>query len=771
MPFIADCYGQTSLSRWFMRSALLLLPHLTSNLNYYFRPGYTYRKPFLDFLSAFWQLQPSVLAAKDPEAAKVAAAGLLSSSGLSQGADYQLGATKVFIKATKAAYLLRILLQRTSAAAVKVQAAWKGYAVRKQYAELKAAVLVLQTWVRGMLARQLAHRLRCGKAAVVVQSQWRGYRCRVAYQETKAAAAVLQGSWRVLQAKRLLGQLRMEHAALVVQCAFRGWVARQELGRHKAAVVLQAGWRGRQERRLLQRVKAAVVLQGVWRGWEARQQLQREKGALVLQTAWRGQQAQREWVEVKQHKAARVLQAAWRGKQGRRQYRKVWALEQRQQAAAKCIQKAWRMSKRPRFRRDAAAESAAKVIQTIWREREQHNSKIRRWQQAVWEVLVKEKASLVLQCAWRLKAAHKRMQLVQHELRRARFKQQMAKFQQMVEASQQRVGAGDVKKDGRKCASAREMPGLEVTRHASSADAVTEGSSSRHHHANCWRRGVDGSEVPVMTAVGLGVQFTGIPAAAAAAGPVVRTSSGRSMGVAAAAALARSGPSGDLGSQLIEDLPRRYSTELQHGPATANGVNGVGGEHGVHGVADGVWGNGDVNGHVEMEGHGSRSVCGSSSGMRQSGAGRRGSGTQGAHLLGPAAPAAYGVQFRGLPGVPDGRTAAPSSRSQSGGGLGYLGRGITRAVSLQRTLSPTSNALGEEVPTTSGNSASSVTAAEVVKADNTPQMDPKSRLQVRLKEIGGGDSFKGLLSKWKTVMTDLSPAGSPDASATNPFQG
>jgi hypothetical protein len=700
-----------------------------------------------------------VLAAKDPDAAKAAAAGLLSSCGLSQGADYQLGANKVFVKATKAAYLLRILLQRTSAAAIKVQAAWKGYAVQKQYKELKAAVLVLQTWVRGMLARQLAHRMRCESAAMVVQSKWRGYRCRVAYQETKAAAAVVQGSWRVLQARRELQQLRLEHAVVVVQCAFRGWVARQELRRHKAAAVVQAGWRGRQGRLLLRRLKAAVLLQRAWRGWKARQQLQKEKGALVLQSAWRGRQARMEWVEVQQHKAARELQCAWRGKQGRRQYRKMWALQQRQQAAAKCIQKAWRASKRPRFRRDAAAEAAAKVIQTIWREREQHNSKIRRWQQVAWDVQRKEKASLVLQCAWRLKAAHKRMQAVQHELRRARFKQQMAKFQQMVEASQQRMDAADVKKDRRKCTSARDAPGFEVTRHASSADAVAESSSRRQ--ASSWRRGVDGSEVPVMTAVGLGVQFTGIPVAAAtAAGGPVRTSSGRNMGAAVAAALGRSGANGDANGHLEVGSVGSCNGDM-HGGIGANGV----GMEDSNGVGDGA-GDEHANGHVvAFEGGkdwgGNRAASCSSGGMRGSGPGwTRGPGTQGA-LLGPAAPAAYGVQFTGLPGVPDGRTAPV--RQQSGSGLGYLGRGITRTVSLQRTLSP--NSIGEEVPSSTTVNSGTVQVmggAEVVKADNTPQLDPKSRLQERLKEIGGANSFKGLLSKWKTGVTDLSPAGSPD---------
>lgn len=56
--------------------------------------GYPFRRTFAEFLEQFWQLYPpgrAAAAAGDEAAAAAACRRLLASTGMSEGADYQVG--------------------------------------------------------------------------------------------------------------------------------------------------------------------------------------------------------------------------------------------------------------------------------------------------------------------------------------------------------------------------------------------------------------------------------------------------------------------------------------------------------------------------------------------------------------------------------------------------------------------------------------------------------------------------------------------------------
>lgn len=203
------------------------------------------------------------------------------------------------------------------------------------------------------------------------------------------------------------------------------------------------------------RAAAATKLQAAWRGKAARQAYSaQQQAATLLQSAWRAAAVRQQY---RQHQAAALLQSAWRAAVARQQYRqqRIQALQLRtQHRAARKIQRAWRNSKQP-TEFDSypggveAADAAARTIQTIWRERDQHNSKVRRLQAAVRQLVQWHAAAVVLQSCWRGHAARVAATKAREQQRRAAFKQQMKMFEQAMTQQQQELQPAQQQHQGR----------------------------------------------------------------------------------------------------------------------------------------------------------------------------------------------------------------------------------------------------------------------------------------------------------------------------------
>jgi len=138
------------------------------------RAGYCYRRPFADFLERYKSLCPETwpnFFGEPEEGVKVLAASLSKAPGAKETspwvkpshnlglADGQIaiGKTKIFIKDPKSVTAIeRAFQQHKNYLATKVAAAWKGFAARKKYLALKAAVLSAQRFARVVLARKNA---------------------------------------------------------------------------------------------------------------------------------------------------------------------------------------------------------------------------------------------------------------------------------------------------------------------------------------------------------------------------------------------------------------------------------------------------------------------------------------------------------------------------------------------------------------------------------------------------------------------------------------
>ncbi|XP_076455078.1 uncharacterized protein LOC143289805 [Babylonia areolata] len=297
---------------------------------------------------------------------------------------------------------------------VRLQAAARGFLVRRSASEQLCAVRVIQRrWRETLLVRQCRHKfLLMREAAVVIQSVFRGHRARVDFSLAVKRVLLLQAMFRgclqhrkylqlrqtVLALQRrvrskLIGQqernsfLQKRRCAVCIQTALRRWRSRREERKTQAATCLQAYIRMLPVRRRFLRLKAAVtVLQSALRGHIARQAVHQRKAAILqiqrrvhfylmvqclrrevyrrraaavtIQRAFRGHLAR---VQSQKCEAAINIQAAFRAFAQRRQF-------QRQKQAALTLQcgvRGWRDRRQVREMRNML--TAAVVIQRCFR--------------------------------------------------------------------------------------------------------------------------------------------------------------------------------------------------------------------------------------------------------------------------------------------------------------------------------------------------------------------------------------------------------------------
>uniref|UniRef100_A0A8C9YHZ5 Assembly factor for spindle microtubules n=1 Tax=Sander lucioperca TaxID=283035 RepID=A0A8C9YHZ5_SANLU len=188
---------------------------------------------------------------------------------------------------------------------------------RLDYLSKHSAVICLQAAYRGYEVRK---QLRIQHtAAVTIQSHFRKYQQRTYYTTLHRTASVLQARYRANKKMReeMQALRAMRNAAVVLQAAFRGKKSREIIKqRHHAASVIQRGYRTYCEHKQYLTLKSSVItIQRRYRATVAvKEQMQKyqrmRSAAVVLQAAYRGQQLRKEvacW-----HQAATVIQSAFR---------------------------------------------------------------------------------------------------------------------------------------------------------------------------------------------------------------------------------------------------------------------------------------------------------------------------------------------------------------------------------------------------------------------------------------------------------------------------
>ncbi|GIL67632.1 hypothetical protein Vafri_20977 [Volvox africanus] len=306
--------------------------------------------------------------------------------------------------------LHRRLVVAQANAAVKIQAAWRGYAVHRYFQQLRAAAVAIQAFVRMRQALTRYHFM--WRAAVTIQASWRMRQEQQSLLRYRTAAICLQRLWRRHMAHQYFMAARSK--VLCIQACVRGFLARREASvRLQGVVQIQAAWRAQQGRSLAKRRmlelekstqnRAAMVLQAAVRGHLLRRQMiEYARAAVIIQACWRMAFTRR------RHEAMRVatvkIQAAVRS----------WFVQRRlreQHRAAATVQRFWRSYLELNAIR--AARTAAVVMQTAWRARQERSRFLTVCRAAVhmqqnWRLRCQARAAMTLQTYWRMVVARRR---------------------------------------------------------------------------------------------------------------------------------------------------------------------------------------------------------------------------------------------------------------------------------------------------------------------------------------------------------------------------
>ncbi|EFJ44389.1 type XI myosin heavy chain MyoA [Volvox carteri f. nagariensis] len=213
--------------------------------------GFPSKRPYDEFVDHFWQLAPDLLKTDvdDKEVTKA----ILAKAGVT---GYQLGLTKVFMRAGQMAQLDKLRTDTLNGAAITIQRFVRGTLARWRFVAARSAVLRIQCAVRAWSARKLTTQLRREKAALTIQRMWRGYKARSTYLEQRRLIMAVQSMFRGRNARQRLAQLRRMGAAVTIQRYWRGFKARRAfLEARRAAIAVQSGFRIKVARRELRALR------------------------------------------------------------------------------------------------------------------------------------------------------------------------------------------------------------------------------------------------------------------------------------------------------------------------------------------------------------------------------------------------------------------------------------------------------------------------------------------------------------------------------------
>ncbi|XP_073150991.1 myosin-17-like [Henckelia pumila] len=293
--------------------------------------GYPTRRSFDEFLLRFGVLAPEALEGNSDD--KTACKMVLDKMGLK---GYQLGKTKVFLRAGQMAELDARRAEVLGNAAKTIQRQIRTYIARKEFVSLRQAAIQLQSCWRAISACKLYEQLRREDAAVKIQKNFRCYISWKAYSTLQDSSIVLQTGMRAMTARNEFRFRKQTKAAVKIQAHFR---CHREYAYYrslqKAAIVTQCGWRQRVARKELRSLRMAARETGALK--EAKDKLEKK----VEELTWRLQFEKRLRTELEETKAQELskLQEALHSMQTQVEEANARVIKERE-AARKAIEEA-----------------------------------------------------------------------------------------------------------------------------------------------------------------------------------------------------------------------------------------------------------------------------------------------------------------------------------------------------------------------------------------------------------------------------------------------
>ncbi|CAI0627898.1 unnamed protein product [Linum tenue] len=176
--------------------------------------GYPTRRTFYEFLLRFGVLAPEVLDGNHDD--KVACQMILDKMGMK---GYQIGKTKVFLRAGQMAELDARRSEVLGNAARIIQMQIRTYIAQKEFVALRRSAIRLQSHCRGVLARRQFEQLRRQAAALRIQKNFKAFTARTSYMALYSSAVTLQTGLRAMTARNEFRFRKQTKAAIIIQAA------------------------------------------------------------------------------------------------------------------------------------------------------------------------------------------------------------------------------------------------------------------------------------------------------------------------------------------------------------------------------------------------------------------------------------------------------------------------------------------------------------------------------------------------------------------------
>ncbi|KAG8483198.1 hypothetical protein CXB51_022205 [Gossypium anomalum] len=246
--------------------------------------GFPSRKMFREFINRFSILAPEVLNGSYNDVA--ASKRILEKSNLS---GYQVGKTKVFLRAGQMAELDARRGAVLGVSAIVIQRKVRAYLSRRHFNLLRFSSIKLQAFSRGQGVRHQYARMRRAAACLNIQKHSRKFLARKAYKNLYFSSVTIQTGIRGMIARDKLLLRKQMRAVTVIQSQCRRFLAsRHYLRLKKAAITTQCAWRGKLARRELRNIRMAAKETGAL--LEANTKLEKQ----VEELTWELKKMQRE---------------------------------------------------------------------------------------------------------------------------------------------------------------------------------------------------------------------------------------------------------------------------------------------------------------------------------------------------------------------------------------------------------------------------------------------------------------------------------------------
>ncbi|KAL0388285.1 UNVERIFIED_CONTAM: Myosin-14 [Sesamum radiatum] len=195
---------------------------------------------------------------------------------------FQLGKTKVFLRAGQMAELDSVRNQVLGVSAGKIQRKFRTYLARKNFLSLRNSAIQIQTLSRGQVARRIYEHKRRIAAATTIQKDARMVVSRKAYTLLRCSAVCIQAGMRGMAARDELLRRRRNKAAIAIQRHCRGFLACHSYSSLKrAAKAIQCACRASLALQELRKLKLAARETGALQ--EAKVKLEEQVKELTLQ--------------------------------------------------------------------------------------------------------------------------------------------------------------------------------------------------------------------------------------------------------------------------------------------------------------------------------------------------------------------------------------------------------------------------------------------------------------------------------------------------------